>query len=745
MDPTGTSRAQLKSDPAEITHSLGLLFEPGDVVEIRIPKTEREGVVSGYFSDHGALAKVLAARNGDVGVYVTMNPANPALLARSANHVRSKARVTTSDHDIATRRWLLVDCDPVRPAEISASDEEHETALERARDIARVLREELGLPEPILADSGNGAHLLYRINLPNDEASANLLRRVLRALAARFDDSAVKIDQTVHNAARILKAYGTVTRKGDNLPERPHRISRIIAAPSRPEVVSRELLEELARPVQPMPASAPTDRWARTLDVGEWILRHGLSVREPVEHEGGWKWVLPACPFNADHQAPDAAIFQSADGRPGFKCFHASCASYGWRELRQKVEGPQSRRPQRPEVRKPQATDDESSSTTDEPTFPESAWRGLFADYRTAMQGTTEACDAAHFATFWAAVAVILGRKVEMYAGDVVYPNVYVAVFGETGDKKTTAERRISSCNLLEHWPHIRLVRGEGSTEGIADDVADSETGVYLFMWEEFATFLSQARWAGSTLLEFFTQCFDCPSEWNRNYRKKSIHLEIPTPSILTATTAEWFWKHARTEDFFGGIFNRFLFFTGARKALLPNPNIVDGEAIARIKEHLKIVADRVPCRANWTTDAKKTFDAFYVKFESAERSSLLRAATKRAHVYVRKLAMTYAALEQTLPHIDADQLEAAIAVVKHVVACTERLLDLQAAQSKPQGELEQKFLKWVKRHEGEEVRRMHQLMWKYCGDSETFNRTLRSMVIADQIEIRDKKVYLST
>src|SRR5262245_33054723 len=127
---------------------------------------------------------------------------------------------------------------------------------------------------------------------------------------------------------------------------------------------------------------------------------------------------------------------------------------------------------------------------------------------------------------------------------------------------------------------------------------------------------------------------FDCPPEWNKPYRNKPIHLETPTPSILTATTPEWFWKHARPEDFFGGVFNRFLFFTGPRKALLPNPNSVDGEAIARIKEHLKIVAARPPCRANWTTDAKKAFDAFYVKFESAERSSLLRAACKRVHVY---------------------------------------------------------------------------------------------------------------
>jgi hypothetical protein len=72
---------------------------------------------------------------------------------------------------------------------------EHEAAIERAREIRAVLAEE-GWPAPILADSGNGAHLLYPLVLPNDEASAKLVERALKALAARFNDDVVKIDQT---------------------------------------------------------------------------------------------------------------------------------------------------------------------------------------------------------------------------------------------------------------------------------------------------------------------------------------------------------------------------------------------------------------------------------------------------------------------------------------------------------------------------------------------------------------------
>jgi hypothetical protein len=249
----------LRSDPQEIARTLNVLFVDGDVVELRVPKTQNDGVLSGYFTDHAALARAAAARNGDQGVYVTLNPVVPSLLARAANRVRSRARVTTADKDIQQRRWLLVDCDPVRPSEISSSNAEHEAALERACDIRSVLSEE-GWPAPVLADSGNGAHLLYRVDLPNDEPSTLLLAAVLKALAARFNDAAVKVDEAVFNAARISKVYGTMARKGDDVPERPHRLSRILETPPTLELVSRDLLQALLPPEAPpsKPRPAPS-------------------------------------------------------------------------------------------------------------------------------------------------------------------------------------------------------------------------------------------------------------------------------------------------------------------------------------------------------------------------------------------------------------------------------------------------------------------------------------------------------
>lgn len=248
-------------------------FPDDAVVEVRIPKTAREGTVSGYFDDHEALARSVAARNGDIAVYWTLNPVVPALLARCANRVRNWAGALTKDEDILRRVWLLIDCDPVRPAEISSSDVEHEAA-HRARRIRRALTKE-GWPDPLFADSGNGAHLLYLIDLPNDGATTALLKGVLTALARRFNDGEVKIDQAVYNASRICKAYGTVSRKGDDMPDHTHRLSCLIDVPPGLVPVTPELLERLAATDAPPPRpEAPSPRGHR-FDIEEWIRRHG--------------------------------------------------------------------------------------------------------------------------------------------------------------------------------------------------------------------------------------------------------------------------------------------------------------------------------------------------------------------------------------------------------------------------------------------------------------------------------------
>lgn len=225
-------RNRYQFDPDEVYRALTLLHEKESTYEIRILNGQFRGgnrptTLSGYFTDAEAAIEELGRVGFAEGVYVTMNPCNSALLARAANRlILPSSGRTTSDRDITRLNWLLVDLDPCRPAGISSSEEEKRLAWAKVPAIKQHLADSFGCVTPIIADSGNGYHILVPIDLPPTEAP--LVKSLLEGLSIQFDDDHVKVDRTVYNPSRIVKLYGTPACKGDSIPSRPHRQSRIL-------------------------------------------------------------------------------------------------------------------------------------------------------------------------------------------------------------------------------------------------------------------------------------------------------------------------------------------------------------------------------------------------------------------------------------------------------------------------------------------------------------------------------------
>jgi len=312
---------------------------PGQVVEVRA--LTDQNTHSGYFNDFEALARSVEPLDADGsvhGIYVTLNEVNPALLSRRSNRIKirlGKKDNTTSDADILRRRWLPIDIDPLRPSGVSSTDEEHMLALSKTEEVAQWIAG-LGFPDPIRADSGNGAHLLYRIDLPNDDAATALVKSCLATLDALFSDERVSVDTANFNAARIWKLYGTVSRKGDNTPERPHRRSRIISAPDLLQVVTVEQLRELtSRLPTEQHAQQPPATKGKGFDLRTWLSEHDISVRSEKPYSGGTLYILDQCPFSAAHKDGAFAI-QFSNGAVFAGCKHASCGggTQRWQELR---------------------------------------------------------------------------------------------------------------------------------------------------------------------------------------------------------------------------------------------------------------------------------------------------------------------------------------------------------------------------------------------------------------------------
>ena len=328
-------------DAAAILAALPVLFTQDDVIELRAFPKGRKRTDAGYFDgQHWPQLAEHAARLSTSGaaVYVTLNPVDPQLLSRYSNRIEGYASTTTTDKQVTRRRWLLIDIDPVRPSGTSATDAQLDAAKVKARAVYGYLNG-IGWPAPLVAESGNGMHLLYALDLPNDDDATALVKAVLIALGERFDDAQTKVDRAVFNAARICKLYGTLANKGDHTAAAPWRLSKLLQTPAR-AVVTPEQLRGL------IPAATPgtTAKAAASMlqsggfNLEDFLSRHGLAYTTD-RHDGSERFKLAACPFNPEHGNGEAAIFRKASGALGFKCQHDSCSAKSWGDVRDLLDG----------------------------------------------------------------------------------------------------------------------------------------------------------------------------------------------------------------------------------------------------------------------------------------------------------------------------------------------------------------------------------------------------------------------
>jgi P4 family phage/plasmid primase-like protien len=331
-----------KEQQVTIAQWLRLLHEPGEVFEIRIPEAMVNGKFNqtqyGYFDDPDKAAGAMLPYVGKNNIYQTLQPVNPALLGRACNKLKGakKRDPQTSDGDATRYKWFPVDTDPVRPSGISASNEELKAALERARAIEAHLVGEWGWPEPVRGISGNGGHLLWSIDLPNEPGSIDLIQRVLQYLSSRFDDDKVKVDTTIFNPSRIWKVYGTEATKGDSIPGRPHRMAKITYTPDSFEIVTFDMLKVIA---PPRAASNPaytnghyTNGRAYTAgEIRAALDRLGVEYNEK-ERQGRLIFSLDKCLASEAHT--DGAAITLEGGKAGYKCHHNSCSAKDWQAVK---------------------------------------------------------------------------------------------------------------------------------------------------------------------------------------------------------------------------------------------------------------------------------------------------------------------------------------------------------------------------------------------------------------------------
>lgn len=357
---------------AEIRKTLAMMFYPEDVVELRSPRrhdVEFSKTVSGFFKDKERLAQALFTVNEKTQntVYITLNPVAPTWMgvddtayngSSIMRHRLDKAGIplsprmqaqtswetgkqfwvmkTAEDGDIARRRWILIDIDAGQPAETNSTEAEHAATLAMAKAVMDFLQAR-GFPAPALADSGNGHHVLVRVDLANDKDSMTLVRRFLNVLARKFNGrfGTALVDEGMFNAGRITKAYGTLVFKGPATVERPRRRSRIVEVASK-RFANQQLIEDVAAEsllaagndwIESGPL-ADGDLKDQVIRMQEFLDFYDIEHHEPKLTDSDV--VIPCtCPNKESHTMDggelECVAFVRLSGELGFCCQHAHC------------------------------------------------------------------------------------------------------------------------------------------------------------------------------------------------------------------------------------------------------------------------------------------------------------------------------------------------------------------------------------------------------------------------------------
>lgn len=196
------------------------------------------------------------------------------------------------DREIAWVSAVFFDIDvvsPLRQQGHPASDEELKETLRAAQWLAR--QDGLALSSAICC-SGNGHYVLAPL-IPIAVGSAEMARKFVNFCRQLADSAAgrfpgVRID-AVYNLSRIMRVMGTVNRKGEPLPDRPHRRACLVTEPplgrslALHHMILNAEVQEVVQTVTPLPVGLKCNlAKIEECEFIQWCRRYPLDLSEPA-------------------------------------------------------------------------------------------------------------------------------------------------------------------------------------------------------------------------------------------------------------------------------------------------------------------------------------------------------------------------------------------------------------------------------------------------------------------------------
>jgi hypothetical protein len=469
------------------------------------------------------------------GLYTIANPLRPGVATReqlNSWHQMAKGESTTDD-DIAARRFLIVDIDAERAKNTSASDEEMACTIPLALRIYEHLAAIVEGDDALAyAHTGNGRMIIVRLNDLAEHDAAPLIRGVVQSIARAFLSAGAHVDITITDAKRLLPAWGSTKRKGlSGIAERPHRRTAIITpelvvplglaqletlhetlrtdADGNPATASRrERKPSAGKSASPSAFSAggaPRFNRANAVDVEEVIERLNLRDGEALQ--------CPGC-----GSTDGVSVFAN-----GLKCFHNRCAERGtpkrrgfrtvvdlvaevlrvepldavgrveeWFGLGTPHSVTERQRP-RPDPSPPQTTsnapppsDVRSTCTPWPKPIAEAAFHGLAGEFVRLIDAETESDPVAVLAQVLVFFGNVIGRRAHFVVeSEKHFAKLFIVLVGPSakGRKGTSLSRVLYLFRLADQdWAKARVTKaglssGEGLIHHVRDPVENDKDG----------------------------------------------------------------------------------------------------------------------------------------------------------------------------------------------------------------------------------------------------------------------------
>lgn len=230
-----------------------LNHQPDEFTELRIIPWPPTGTIERYWvQNERDFIKLCQKWSGKRQVYVGINPRKC-----EGGEAKDVARVTGIPFDI----------DSSHPKDRAATEEELAQAKKRMVALNSWIRTQ-GYKAPLIAMSGNGYHIIQKVDIPIDEDLPSKLEAYFHEAPT---EGPPQMD-SIFDLPRIIKIPGTMSVKGPNTEERPHRLSFILAeGDPEPDANLAEHIQTLepytstAEPYVPTVATPQTDKKIMTI------------------------------------------------------------------------------------------------------------------------------------------------------------------------------------------------------------------------------------------------------------------------------------------------------------------------------------------------------------------------------------------------------------------------------------------------------------------------------------------------